>query len=396
MPLIELRGLTKHYQMGDTLVHALDGVDLNIEKGEFIAITGASGSGKSTMMHLLGCLDRPTRGTYMLEHQNVSQLSDRELAAIRNRYIGFVFQTFNLINRTSAAENVGIPLFYARQGNTLAPALAALERVGLGPRARHNPNELSGGERQRVAIARAIVNNPVLLLADEPTGNLDSKTGKQIMRIFHELSEQGVTIVLVTHEPEVAEQARRIVQMRDGQVISDRPTARPRGPAPADDPTDDGDRDEAAASAATAAPEPAPPANTSPLPEGSGPIPGANATLSAGLLAGASLAVAIGCFWYNGARAAAIKAAGVVPTGPQDMPRDLVMAGAIGIGCVLVGLLAGALAVYWGSGVRRQIASSSARWRGRGRVLLGTLCGWAAILIPAGYLGFKLVNRMQG
>ncbi len=211
--------------MGDTVVRALDGVDLDIEQGEFVAITGASGSGKSTMMHLLGCLDRPTSGHYVLDGRDVSGMSDRQLAAVRNKRIGFVFQTFNLINRTSAVDNVGVPLFYARKSDVREPARRALERVGLGKRSGHRPSELSGGERQRVAIARAIVNDPVLLLADEPTGNLDTKTGEQIMRIFHDLNEQGVTVVLVTHEPDVAVQARRIVQMRDGRIVSDRPVS---------------------------------------------------------------------------------------------------------------------------------------------------------------------------
>jgi putative ABC transport system ATP-binding protein len=221
-PIIRLRGLTKHYHMGHSIVKALNGVDLEIAKGEFVAITGASGSGKSTMMHILGCLDRPTEGTYELNGEQVSSLSDSKLAVVRNRYIGFVFQTFNLINRTSALDNVAVPLIYARQRNTRSAAQAALERVGLGKRARHRSNELSGGERQRVAIARAIVNNPVLLLADEPTGNLDTATGEQIMAIFHALHRCGVTIVVVTHEPDIAVQAERIVRMRDGKVVEDR------------------------------------------------------------------------------------------------------------------------------------------------------------------------------
>ncbi len=225
MALIEVRGLTKLYRMGDSVVHALDGVDLTIEHGEFVAITGASGSGKSTIMHLLGCLDRPTDGTYIFAGRDVSDLSDAELATVRNKQVGFVFQTFNLINRTSATENVAVPLFYARRTGTRAPSLRALERVGLTQRAHHNPNELSGGERQRVAIARAIVNDPLLVLADEPTGNLDSRTGEQIMGIFRDLNAQGVTIVMVTHEPEIARQAKRIVQMRDGKIVFDRPTA---------------------------------------------------------------------------------------------------------------------------------------------------------------------------
>jgi putative ABC transport system ATP-binding protein len=219
--IIRLRGLTKHYHMGYSIVKALSGVDLEIRRGEFVAITGASGSGKSTMMHILGCLDRPTEGTYELNGDLVSSLSDSKLAVVRNRCVGFVFQTFNLINRTSALDNVAVPLIYARQSNTRAVARAALERVGLGPRARHKSSELSGGERQRVAIARAIVNNPVLLLADEPTGNLDTATGEQIMGIFHALHRSGVTIVVVTHEPDIAVQAERIVRMRDGKVIED-------------------------------------------------------------------------------------------------------------------------------------------------------------------------------
>ncbi|MDX2199305.1 MAG: ABC transporter ATP-binding protein [Phycisphaerae bacterium] len=225
MALIEIRGLAKEYKMGPVTVNALNGVDLDIERGEFVAITGASGSGKSTMMHLIGCLDRPTRGSYILNGRDVSRMSDRELAIIRNREIGFVFQTFNLIQRTSAIENVAVPLFYARKLGTRGLAMEALTRVGLEKRAHHNPNELSGGERQRVAIARAIVNKPSLVLADEPTGNLDSRTGEQIMGVFHHLNEQGVTIVLVTHEPDVAMQARRVVQMRDGRVLRDAPTS---------------------------------------------------------------------------------------------------------------------------------------------------------------------------
>ena len=231
MPLIEIRDLAKTYQMGSVTVRALNGVDLDIDQGEFIAITGASGSGKSTMMHLLGCLDRPSRGRYLLDGQDVSRMNDGELALIRNKRIGFVFQTFNLIQRTSAVENVAVPLFYARRTNTRAMARRALERVGLDHRATHNPNELSGGERQRVAIARAIVNDPLLLLADEPTGNLDSRTGEQIMGIFHDLNAQGVTIILVTHEPDVAMQARRVVQMRDGKILRDAPTGEVYGAA---------------------------------------------------------------------------------------------------------------------------------------------------------------------
>jgi putative ABC transport system ATP-binding protein len=220
--LINIRNLSKFYQMGSTVVRALDGVSIPIEEGEFVSITGASGSGKSTLMHLLGCLDRPTQGEYWLDGELVSAMTDRQLAIIRNRKIGFVFQTFNLIQRTSAVDNVSVPLFYARKRRVGEASLRALERVGLGPRALHKPNELSGGERQRVAIARAIVNEPKILLADEPTGNLDSRTGRQIMALFHELHNAGVTVLLVTHEMSVAVQARRIIRMCDGQVVEDR------------------------------------------------------------------------------------------------------------------------------------------------------------------------------
>lgn len=221
--LIELRDVKRYYRMGQAVVKALDGVDLTIREGEFVAIIGPSGSGKSTMMHLLGCLDRPTAGTYRFAGQEVGRLGDRQLARVRNRSIGFVFQTFNLISRMSAWENVAVPLFYARRTITRPDALAALDGVGLGSRANHQPNELSGGERQRVAIARAIINRPKLILADEPTGNLDTRTGEQIIAIFRRLHEGGTTIILVTHEPEVARQAERIVSMRDGKIISDGP-----------------------------------------------------------------------------------------------------------------------------------------------------------------------------
>jgi putative ABC transport system ATP-binding protein len=223
MSLIEIRNLTKHYEMGDTVVRALDGVTLTIDEGEFISITGASGSGKSTLMHLLGCLDRPTQGEYWLDGALVSHMTDRQLANTRNEKIGFVFQTFNLIQRTSAVENVAVPLFYSRKAHVRAPSLKALERVGLSHRAKHKPSELSGGDRQRVAIARAIVNEPRILLADEPTGNLDTRTGEQIMQIFHELNRAGVTIILVTHEMPVALQAERVICMRDGLIIMDGP-----------------------------------------------------------------------------------------------------------------------------------------------------------------------------
>ncbi len=229
--MIELVDITKVYPMGTTEVRALNGVSLRIAEGEFVAIVGASGSGKSTMMHVLGCLDRPTAGSYRFVGQTVSGLNDRQLARIRNRSIGFVFQTFNLISRMRAWENVAVPLFYARQTVTKPQALAALDSVGLADRAGHLPNELSGGERQRVAVARAMVNRPRLILADEPTGNLDSQTGAQIMALFHELHRAGCTVVLVTHEADIAEQTQRIITMRDGKIVSDRPSSRARSDA---------------------------------------------------------------------------------------------------------------------------------------------------------------------
>ncbi len=222
--MVRLHKVTKFYQMGLVQVRALDGVSLHIRPGEFVSITGASGSGKSTMMHIIGCLDRPTDGQYQFEDQPIETLSDRSLARLRNRSIGFVFQTFNLINASTALQNVALPLFYAGRARTGQPAMQALETVGLANRAHHKPSEMSGGERQRVAIARAIVNNPVLLLADEPTGNLDSKTGQQIIDSFHQLNARGVTIVLVTHEPDIAAQAQRIVHMHDGKITEDRLT----------------------------------------------------------------------------------------------------------------------------------------------------------------------------
>jgi len=223
MALIETRELWKTYKMGAEEIHALRGVSLQIEKGEYVAIMGPSGSGKSTLMNLIGCLDTPTRGIYILNGKQVSEMNDDELARIRNEEIGFVFQTFNLLPRATALHNVELPLIYAgipakeRQER----ARAALERVELGDRVGHRPNELSGGQRQRVAIARALVNNPSILLADEPTGNLDSKTGAEIMRLFDRLHEAGNTIVLVTHEADIAAHAHRIVHIRDGQISDD-------------------------------------------------------------------------------------------------------------------------------------------------------------------------------
>ncbi len=228
MALLELRDVRKTYDMGIEKVHALNGVDLDIARGEYVAIMGPSGSGKSTLMNLLGCLDTPSSGTYHLNGAAVEKMSDLELAAVRNREIGFVFQTFNLLPRTPALANVELPLVYAgvSRHDRHARARRALDRVGLADRADHEPNELSGGQRQRVAIARALVNEPSILLADEPTGNLDSATSADIMRLFDELHGQGNTVILVTHEPDIAAHARRRVVLRDGRIVVDEPQAK--------------------------------------------------------------------------------------------------------------------------------------------------------------------------
>ena len=222
--VIELANITKVYRTGDVDLRALDGVSLHVEPGEFIAIMGSSGSGKSTMMNIIGCLDRPTQGTYVLAGQNVSGMSRGELARIRNHVLGFVFQQFNLLSRTTALENVELPLEYGRVGGRARKqrATAALARVGLGNRMHHHPNQLSGGQQQRVAIARAIVNEPKVILADEPTGALDSRTSVDVMAIFQGLWRAGITVVLVTHEADVAAYASRVVHMKDGLILSDR------------------------------------------------------------------------------------------------------------------------------------------------------------------------------
>ncbi|MBK7368410.1 MAG: ABC transporter ATP-binding protein [Candidatus Eisenbacteria bacterium] len=236
--LISIRGLHRVYQVGDQEVRALDGVDLDIRKNEYVAIMGPSGSGKSTLMNILGCLDTPSEGSYRLKDDEIGKMSDDDLARIRNMEIGFVFQTFNLLPRADALHNVELPLVYAgmKHEQRRQRAKEALELVGLGERMKHRPNELSGGQRQRVAIARALVNKPSIILADEPTGNLDSRTGEEIMMAFENIWKQGNTVILVTHEADIAEHARRIVRMKDGRVESDTVNPHPRsasGPAPA-------------------------------------------------------------------------------------------------------------------------------------------------------------------
>ena len=219
--MIEIDNVTKVYQMGDTEVRALNGATLKIDDGEWVAITGPSGSGKSTLMAILGCLDSPTNGTYKLDGIEVDQMRDDQLAAVRNQKIGFVFQQFNLLARTSALENVELPLLYSSMNHRREKAKAALEAVGLGDRLQHRPNELSGGQQQRVAIARALVTEPSILLADEPTGNLDSKTGAEIMGLFSELHRtRGITVIFVTHDPNTAAKAQRVIKISDGMVVA--------------------------------------------------------------------------------------------------------------------------------------------------------------------------------
>ncbi len=230
-PVIETKQLAKTFKMGDLAVHALRGIDLTVYPGEMVAIMGSSGSGKSTLMNLIGCLDQPTSGEYYLDGRLVSALTPNEYADIRNQKIGFVFQGFNLLPRTTALENVELPLLYDRSRRIKDPkraATEALERVGLGDRLHHEPNQLSGGQQQRVAIARALVNQPAIILADEPTGNLDSRTSVDVFSVFQELNDQGITLLIVTHEADIAQYAKRIVRIRDGLVLSDEPVKRRR------------------------------------------------------------------------------------------------------------------------------------------------------------------------
>ncbi len=222
-PVIKIRNITRNFPLGNDVVKVLKGIDLDIERGEYVALMGPSGSGKSTLMNLLGCLDTPTSGVYELNGKNVSNMTDDELAEIRNKEIGFVFQTFNLLPRTTALENVALPMIYAgySKKDRLERAKEVLMSVGLGDRMDHKPNQLSGGQRQRVAVGRALVNNPSIILADEPTGNLDSKTSVEIMNLFNKIHAAGNTVILVTHEEEIAENAHRIIRLRDGMIESD-------------------------------------------------------------------------------------------------------------------------------------------------------------------------------
>lgn len=418
MPLIETRGLTKLYRMGDAVVRALDGVDLRIERGEFVAITGPSGSGKSTMMHLLGCLDRPTAGAYFLDGRDVSRLSDSDLAIVRNKFIGFVFQTFNLINRITAWENVAVPLFYARKTNARGPSLRALERVGLAPRATHQPNELSGGERQRVAMARALVNDPVLLMADEPTGNLDTRTGEQIMQIVRSLNEQGVTIIMVTHEWDIAVQARRIVQMRDGKIIADRQAAdvRPeewsggagaatRGPSPAPAPAAPPTAVVAGAPAAPAE-APATVADTSAVACAPQPIPrmmrGAKPALVCGLVAASLLGftyatqLALQLIYPEEVKRLSQLQPGQVPKMP---PVPMMVAGLVNAAASLGSIVMAIIAIVFGAGARKRMRQEIGTWLGKRHALIGMLLGWAVIGVVVLSMAISVygsVSKMRG
>ncbi|AKQ46229.1 macrolide ABC transporter ATP-binding protein [Rufibacter radiotolerans] len=231
--IIQTENISKIYQMGTETIHALRSISIEIQKGEYVAFMGPSGSGKSTLMNIVGCLDTPTSGTYILNGHDVSNMADNELATIRNKEIGFVFQTFNLLPRSSSLDNVALPLIYAGYGKSEREerAMAALASVGLGDRAHHKPNELSGGQRQRVAVARALVNDPSIILADEPTGNLDTKTSYEIMGLFENLHAKGNTIIMVTHEDDIAHYAHRIVRLRDGLIESDEPNLNIKVPA---------------------------------------------------------------------------------------------------------------------------------------------------------------------
>jgi len=223
--MIELENITRVYRMGKVDVFALNGVSISINKGDMVAIVGASGSGKSTMLHVIGCLDKPTSGKYILDGQDISRLNDNKLADIRNKKLGFVFQEFNLLSRATALANVELPLIYGNSRQKCQRAMEALERVGLGARAKHKPTELSGGEQQRVAIARALVGNPPVILADEPTGNLDSASTNDIIALFRQLHEEGITVIIITHEMDIAEQTQRIIRLLDGKIVSDEPVS---------------------------------------------------------------------------------------------------------------------------------------------------------------------------